>query len=130
MNSYNKVFNKEGFYCQLIHSRNITINARGNVELCCTAATRPYDLGSFLDQDITTIQVKRDLHPICHKCPSMAWSESLKGSIPIYPDRISNVLQHGMKTMCLERQLHPMNVYNGVLGTDEYLQNCIKRLIS
>ena len=99
------------------------------MDLCCNIVTRPYDLGSFLDQDITKIQVKRDMHPLCHKCPYVADSEALKECIPIYTDKIANVLQQGMKAICTERRLHPMNIYNGVTSTEEYLQKCVNRLV-
>lgn len=131
LNAYNKSYDHDGFFCRMIHGRNIVINCRGNVELCCIPFTRPYDLGSFLDQDLTVIQLKRDRHPICHKCSEKVWSQStsVRRDFPQDETKISNVLMHGMDTLLTIRQLHPMNFYDGVKGTDDYVKNVIDSLL-
>ena len=124
-NDYNKSFDREGYYCQFIHTHNIVINCYGNVELCCGYVTRPYDLGSFLDQDICVIQMKRDMHPICHTCPIKTQH---RVNLPqrCQPVLINNVLMHGMKELCRERELAPNNFYEGIKGTDDYLKKVVE----
>lgn len=106
---YSDSFSAERRYCFFIHSRNIVINHKGNVELCCQYVQRPYDLGSFLEQDISVIQLKRDMHPVCRSCKYFFTDESktLIKDFPVDSVKANNVLIHGMKTACLERMFSP-----------------------
>ena len=103
---YSDSFSSERIYCPLIHSRSIAMNCRGNVELCCHRVQRPLDLGSFLDQDISVIQLKRDLHPLCRSCnlTDDPWGKALIQTDAVYPQKIDNVLEHAMRTMSLLHQ--------------------------
>lgn len=106
---YSDSLSAERRYCFFIHSRNIVINHKGNAELCCRYVQRPYDLGSFLEQDVSVIQLKRDINPVCRSCKyfSTDESKSLTKSCPIDPVKVNNVLIHGMKTACLQRMFSP-----------------------
>lgn len=63
-----EAYNTGNSYCKFIHSRNIVIDCHGNVELCCQSVARPYHMGSFLEQDISLIQLRRELSPMCYNC--------------------------------------------------------------
>ena len=128
LNSFNKIFEPDGFYCKFIHSRNIVINSYGNVELCCNYATRPYDLGSFLDQDISVIQLKRDLHPLCQIGAKKENRTSLK-NIPLDEDKTNYVLEHGMQTMNLCRRINALNFFDGILRNREFEEKLIGYLL-
>ncbi|MEE1362428.1 MAG: radical SAM protein [Selenomonadaceae bacterium] len=128
MNEYNKSYDHDGFFCRFIHSRNIVINSLGNVELCCCRYLRPYDLGSFLDQDYTVIQLKRDQHPACNDCISRKTSIELREAFPQDDEKISNVLKEGMNVLCQIRQLNPTNFYS-VSSTSEYVSCVLENLL-
>jgi MoaA/NifB/PqqE/SkfB family radical SAM enzyme len=49
---------------------SIPINSDGDVYLCCaTPPMQSYILGSFLEQDLPTLTLKRFFHPDCATCP-------------------------------------------------------------
>jgi len=125
---YDRSFYPDGFYCFFIHSRNIVINHKGNVELCCNTVPRPYDLGSFLEQDISVIQMKRDMHPICRSCKyhSTGEAKSISKACPVDPVKASNILRHGMETICLERAFAPKAFIPELEGTKDFVQKAIK----
>lgn len=126
--NYDKSFYPDGFYCFFIHSRNIIINCRGNVELCCQNIQRPYDLGSFLEQDISVIQMKRDMHPVCRSCTYHTTEESktISQIYPVDPQKASNILEHGMKTACLQRRFAPKAFFRDISGTKDFLTKAIE----
>jgi len=48
---------------------NIPINSAGDAYLCCaTPPKESYNLGSFLEQDLPTLTLKRFFHPACATC--------------------------------------------------------------
>lgn len=124
-NDYEKAFGADGFYCPFITSRNMVINHKGNVELCCADVTRPYDLGSFLEQDISVLQMKRMFHPLCHSCNFMCESPdeyaALRKVTPVDPARAANVLRHAMDTVCLENMMAPQSFMPGVKDKWDFL---------
>lgn len=125
--NYSQSFYPDGFYCFFIHSRNIIIDARGNVELCCNNIPRPHNLGSFLDQDISVIQMKRDMHPGCRSCKyHQSWeAKALTKYYLVDPLRVSNVLDHAMKTVCLQRMFAPAFIPD-LLNTQDFIDRAIK----
>ena len=132
---YSDSFSAERPYCFFIHSRNMIINHRGNVELCCQNVQRPYDLGSFLEQDISVIQLKRDLHPLCRSCRYHE-TEEAKGitkACPVYPVKANRVLQHGMKTMSLLREFSQeanFSSYRYINTSKNFLVNAVKYFVA
>jgi pyruvate-formate lyase-activating enzyme len=64
-------------YCRQLNSLarctyifdNIPINSDGDAYLCCaTPPKQSYILGSFLEQDLATLTLKRFFHPACATC--------------------------------------------------------------
>ena len=102
------------------------------MELCCRDVTRPYDLGSFLDQDISVIQMKRTFHPLCHSCVHYKeaveeWNE-LRKYFPVQPNKVACLLEHAMHTIGMERRLSPRS-YMANLKTDkEFITRVMERL--
>ena len=131
-NDYDRSSTPDGFYCPFIHSRNIVINHRGNVELCCRDVTRPYDLGSFLDQDISVIQMKRTLHPLCHSCIHQQeapeeWAK-LRKYFPVNVGMVSKMMRHAMYTITNERVLAARSFMPELKNDIEFIHLMIEKL--
>lgn len=106
-------------YCRFIHSRNIEINYLGNVEQCCNRVARPYDFGSFLEQDISIIQLKREMSPICDKCEGRYYLK--EDMFAVDYDKVRRLLKNGVDTLGTVRSLSPVAVYANIKSNSEYV---------
>lgn len=126
--SHNALFDDDMPYCKFIHSRNIVINHLGNVEQCCQKLTRPYDFGSFLEQDISVIQMKRQFSALCHGC--MERYELPDDQFNVDADKVRMLMNNAMNTVGIVKKLSPVSLYKGLRKDSEYIDSVRKYYIS
>lgn len=107
-------------YCRFIHCRNIVIDYLGNVEQCCQRVVRPYNLGSFLEQDISVIQFKREISPVCYQC-SDRYELKDKEFTADY-EKIKALMNNAVNTSGIIKELSPVSVYSNLQSNSDYLK--------
>ena len=126
LGSYNKNFDNLDL-CHMLFEYSFTINSHANVLLCCNSAlTPPYDLGSFLDQDISVIQIKRMLHPACANCTTFRDNKNFNEA---NRPKINYLIQRGFESLMKINNLKP-GVYYEHINEQAYLSAALKYFLS
>lgn len=90
--------------CSWLFEKSILIKCDGNVHLCCNVdPIEGHDLGPFLEQDFTAIQVKRYMHPLCGRC--IHNHKILSDNSVENNNRIKTMIHDGMDALALENDL-------------------------
>lgn len=121
LKQHNSLFDDDMLYCRFIHSRNIVLNYLGNVEQCCQTVTRPYDFGSFLEQDISVIQMKREFSALCCDCMERYIGLPSEKIYPVDADKVRVLMNNAMDTLGIIKKLSPVCLYNGIKSNSEYM---------
>lgn len=121
LKQHNYLFDDGMKYCRFIHSRNIVLNYLGNVEQCCQTVTRPYDFGSFLEQDISVIQMKREFSALCCDCTERYTGLPSEKIYPVDADKVRVLMNNAMNTLGIIKNLSPVSLYEGIKSNSEYM---------
>lgn len=121
LKQHNSLFAGDMRYCRFIHSRNMAINYLGNVEQCCQRVTRPYDFGSFLEQDISIIQMKREFSALCCDCTERYTGLPSEKIFPVDADKVRLLMNNAMNTLGIIKKLSPVSLYDGIKSNSEYM---------
>lgn len=98
------------------------------MEQCCQKVTRPYDFGSFLEQDISVIQMKRQFSALCHGC--MERYELPDDQFNVDADKVRMLMNNAMNTVGIVKKLSPVSLYKGLRKDSEYIDSVRKYYIS
>lgn len=120
LNAIGTQFGEDLPYCRFIHCRNIVIDYLGNVEQCCLRVVRPYNLGSFLEQDISVIQFKREISPVCYQCSGRY--ELKEKEFPVDYGKIKALINNAVNTSGVIKEVSPVSVYSNLQSNSDYLK--------
>lgn len=103
MQDYNHIFERLN-YCSWLFERNLVINHKGNVHLCCNCdPIDNHDLGPFLTQDFSVVQLKRYIHPVCARCVGARGKLADSSQSNIY--RIQKLIHDGISAQMKKNEL-------------------------